>query len=236
MRPSPRWGDPRTAAWGDYEGDGHLDLAVADSVGPTRIYRNDGNAKHWLHVDLIGTQSNRFGIGARIEIVVLGNRQVREVSASAGYLGENSITAEFGLGFATAIDSVIVTWPTGVRQVVTPPAVDQRVVVTESSLTGVDDRPARPILLANRPNPFAVSTKLRYDLPSPGRIQLDIIDLSGRRVRTLAAGSEAAGRHDREWDGRSDRGTRVPPGVYLLRLRSKSFEVTRRMVFIPLSR
>ena len=123
-------------AWADIDGDGDLDMAKAHYVGPTWIYRNDTptTGKHWLHVNLVGMASNKSGIGARIQVVTGAVRQMQEVSASSGYLGAGSITAEFGLGAATSIDSLIVNWPSGIRQIVVPaPGVDRAFTVIEAS-------------------------------------------------------------------------------------------------------
>ena len=55
----------RGAAYGDYDGDGDLDVLVSNNNGPAALYRNDGgNRNHWLQLRLTGTKSNRDGIGA----------------------------------------------------------------------------------------------------------------------------------------------------------------------------
>ncbi len=218
-------------AWGDREGDGQLDLAVGDTLGALVVFHNDGHANHWLHVDLVGTTSNRFGIGARIEVLAAGTRYMREVTSNSGYLSGNSITAEFGLAAATTIDSVIVSWPSGIHQAIAPPSVDQRIVITEGATLGVPgDEPARSLLLSSLPNPFTESTRLVYVLPRAGRVRVDVVDLAGRTIRTLVSREDAAGRHECLWDGRTDGGDPVSPGVYLYRLRSGSFDVIRRVV------
>jgi len=73
-------------------------------------------------------------------------------------------------------------------------------------------------LLQNTPNPFVSSTRIAFTLPQRGRARLDVYDVAGRRVRTLADGELAAGRHDLAWDGRDDGGRRVAAGSYRYRL------------------
>ncbi len=88
-------------------------------------------------------------------------------------------------------------------------------------VTGLGDgqppRPAGPALAA-QPNPFNPRTLLRFASPAAGRVRLEIVDLAGRRVRTLVAGDLPAGEHAVAWDGRDDRGRSLPSGLYLARL------------------
>jgi hypothetical protein len=69
------------------------------------------------------------------------------------------------------------------------------------------------------PNPSSGTSTFRFALPRAGRAELSLYDLVGRRVRTLIAGSLAAGPHGTSWDGRDEGGSRVPDGLYWARLR-----------------
>ena len=73
-------------------------------------------------------------------------------------------------------------------------------------------------LLGNYPNPFNPQTRVVYELPADGHIELTIYDLRGRLQRVLLRGERGAGRHETVWDGRDDTGRTVPSGVYLCRL------------------
>jgi len=79
----------------------------------------------------------------------------------------------------------------------------------------VDPVVARPPSLAALPNPFGARTTIRYDLPSPERVNLFVADPSGRVVRRLVRGTQGAGAHSLDWDGRDDAGREVAAGVYL---------------------
>jgi hypothetical protein len=93
--------------------------------------------------------------------------------------------------------------------------------------------PARFALWQNRPNPFSTTTTLRFDLPVSATLRLEVFDAQGRRVRTLANGSWAAGYHNVTWDRRNESGGRVRPGVYLYRLTAGSFRAQKKMVLLP---
>ena len=135
-------GDPgisHGAAWADFDKDGDLDLYIANSgVYPTweadKLLRNNlSNGNHWLHVDVKGVASNASGIGARIRIVAGGSSQIREISGGSGYLSQNSLTAEFGLGAAAVADTVEVRWPSGVIDREYNVSADQAITITESA-------------------------------------------------------------------------------------------------------
>ena len=127
-----------SCAWGDYDNDGFMDLFVStgfDSYEPNLLYHNTGNANHWLKLQLIGTRSNRSGIGAKVRVQATINgrtfSQLREVSGGDGYSGQNDMRPNFGLGDATNIDLVRVEWPSGTVQELRNIAANQILTITE---------------------------------------------------------------------------------------------------------
>jgi hypothetical protein len=89
-----------------------------------------------------------------------------------------------------------------------------------------------PERVALRPNPFRARTRVSFSLPTAGAVDVGVFDLAGRRVRQLQRGWLAAGDHALAWDGRSDAGAAVRPGVYLVRLRASGRDATSRVVRI----
>ena len=75
----------------------------------------------------------------------------------------------------------------------------------------------------NYPNPFNPRTSIRYELPERTHVQLDIYDVTGRRVRTLLRGNKVAGSHVAIWDGLTDNGASSPSGIYIVRLKAENF-------------
>jgi hypothetical protein len=124
----------RGAAAGDYDNDGDPDLLAQNSNEAATLLRNDGgNARHWLGVRLVGRQSNRDGVGARVRVAAAGRVQLGECHAGHGYLSHSDTRLLFGLAATGRVDSVEVRWPSGRVDVVRGPAADRYVVVEEGS-------------------------------------------------------------------------------------------------------
>jgi flagellar hook assembly protein FlgD len=100
---------------------------------------------------------------------------------------------------------------------------------------GVPAKHARldgPNLGIPSPNPVAASSIITFSLPEATTVELAIYDVFGRRVAVLADGRLEAGQHSRAWDGRTDKGRRVSPGVYLVRMSTGEFSATRKAVVL----
>ena len=82
------------------------------------MLRNEGSSGHALVVRLIGTRSNRDGVGARLHLTAAGRTQIREVKAGSSYLGQNDLRQHFGLGTNTRADRLEVKWPSGQADIV----------------------------------------------------------------------------------------------------------------------
>ena len=103
----------RGAAFGDYDDDGDIDVLVANVAAQPTLMRNDGASGHWVRLRLEGRDSNRAGIGTRVEVTSGGQVQTDEVRSGASYLSQSDVQLHFGLGTATSIERVVVYWPSG---------------------------------------------------------------------------------------------------------------------------
>jgi hypothetical protein len=123
------------------------------------------------------------------------------------------------------LDENLYVFHSGARGCV--PEADARFVLLAGSsefIDGHDDRlpdpPARTALHRSYPNPFAVSTIIRYDLAQRESISLRIYDATGALARDLFHGMRGPGRYEAVWTGENDRGERVAPGIYFCRLKT----------------
>ena len=146
--------DGRAAAQVDWDQDGDVDLWVSNRNGPqVRFFRNDVPTNHhYLSVRLQGVTCNRDAIGARVQLVLAGNPQVRlskTLRAGAGFLSQSSKWIHFGVGDATEVDRLIVHWPAGSMEEFRGLLVDRHYrIVQASGRAQVWDRPERHVALA----------------------------------------------------------------------------------------
>jgi len=229
-------------SWGDYDNDGDLDLFVARTLNENQnnaFYMNaSGSQQSWLELDCHGTASNRSALGAKVRVKATVNGiafwQRRDIAGQEGYCAQN-LRVHFGLGEATVVDSVLITWPSGKSQVLTRVPARQLLTITEpGNTTGVKDAPAaRPQgyrLDQNYPNPFNPATQIAFSVPVAAAIQLKIFDTRGNEVRTLMDDFASAGAYAVSWDGTDAIGKRVASGVYFYRMRAAEFQQTRKMI------
>ena len=100
------------------------------TLGPYLLYHNNGNSNGWLKVVLRGTKSNASGIGAKLRLVARARTQYREYTGQH-YMGQNYIPVHFGLGSASRVSSLTITWPSGTTQTLTNIAINQTITVVE---------------------------------------------------------------------------------------------------------
>jgi hypothetical protein len=107
----------RGLACGDFDRDGDVDLLMTTNQGPALLYRNDlSSGYRSLRLRLVGTKSNRDGIGAVVRLYTADGMQTRTVKSGSSYLSQSELTVTFGLGARDAAQRITVAWPSGEAQ------------------------------------------------------------------------------------------------------------------------
>lgn len=189
--PFPSSDQIQSAAVGDLNNDGFIDLIAGYASGfnnPSgivdKVFMNNGNDNNWSKIDLEGVESNSNGIGARIVIQGDWGSQVREVRAGESYGTQNSLLTHFGLGTATTIDAITVSWPSGIVDTVNNVDGNQILTIREGQgLLSVDDVTAVSEISTLFPNP--TSTIINFTMNATDvNTTISVYDMLGRQVIT----------------------------------------------------
>lgn len=195
----------------DYDRDGDLDIAIANYRTAPGLWRNDYRGdNHYLTIkpDVPTAQL----IGTKIWVHIGNQRQLREIRAGSNYNGQNLPEAHFGLGEARVVDSVVISWVNGGRQVLYNVAADQLLEVT-----AIDPGLANGEWSAS-PNPFTNNVFFQGKLASAADPTIQVFDATGRLLTELTgADTYPENGWSLRWNtANADR--TLPTGVYYARL------------------
>ena len=123
----------RGVAFGDLDNDGRVDMVVSVLNGPAQLFHNiTDNGNHWILLKLVGTKSNRMGIGAQIRITTPdGKKQWSEVTTAVGYACSSDPRVHFGLGKNEKISEIQIRWPSGITQTMKDVSADRILTIEE---------------------------------------------------------------------------------------------------------
>ena len=124
----------RGAAFGDLNNDGKIDVVVTVLNGPPEIWMNrSSNLNHWIILKLVGVRSNRDGLGTKVKVTTSLGTQYNQATTAVGYNSSSDKRVHFGLGSAGVLDTIELTWPSGIKQVLKNVKADQILTVTEGA-------------------------------------------------------------------------------------------------------
>ena len=121
----------RGAAYADIDNDGALDVLVTTNGGRAWLFHNEDGTNHSLRMKLVGTKSNRDGIGAVVRVTSGGAKQWQMLRSGSSYLSQSELVLTFGMGAATKAEAVEVQWPSGQVDKIASLAADQTITVQE---------------------------------------------------------------------------------------------------------
>ncbi len=221
------WKGTSYSLWGDINGDGFLDAYIPHSEGKKFFISDAGNDNHWLLLNLqgdtsglraMGEKSNFSAIGARVTVRAGDLTVMRELAPSAGngYGSPFNHFLHFGLGAHEEIDSVVIRWPSGLRERYSATPVDTCLTIIEGFTLGIEE--------SGLPNPVSLNLTVRAScfsdhvifsvtIPEDTEVRIGIFDAAGRMVAVLEP--EIKGDvYEATWQP----GELVPAGVYFARL------------------
>ncbi len=121
----------RGAAYADIKNDGRLDLLVSTNGGPVALFQNEGGANQSIRLKLVGTKSNRDGIGATARVTSAGETQLQTLRSGSSYLSASELVLTFGLGRHARAETVEIRWPSGQVDELTNTVAGRTLTLTE---------------------------------------------------------------------------------------------------------
>lgn len=188
-------------AVGDLNNDGFLDIQNGSTI---RYGVPNGN--NWVKVTLQGIQSNRNGIGARVEIYGPWGKQIRDIRSGEGFRYMSSLNAHFGIGTSTVINQVIIKWPSGIVDTYNNVTPNQPLHVVEGATLGINAFESSVFTVY--PNPVKNTINIAINTANPVEfVTAQVYDLGGRMV------------HQTQVTNRTVTVNHLAKGTYILMLR-----------------
>ena len=100
-------------AYGDIDNDGFPDILLTTNAGPAYLFHNEGGTNHSLRIKLVGTKSNRDGIGAVVRLISGNDHQWKMLRSGSSYLAQSELVLTFGLAAHSKADAIEIQWPSG---------------------------------------------------------------------------------------------------------------------------
>ena len=123
----------RGAAYGDIDNDGAPDIVITTNGGPAQLFLNEGATNHALRIKLVGTRSNRDGIGSEVWVQSNTTSQKQMLTSGSSYLSSSELVLTFGLGTSTKANVIEIHWPSGAVTRLTNIKADQILTIREGT-------------------------------------------------------------------------------------------------------
>lgn len=191
-------------AVGDLNNDGFLDIQNG-----TTIRYGVPNGNNWVKVTLQGIQSNRNGIGARVEIYGPWGKQIRDIRSGEGFRYMSTLNAHFGIGTSTVVNQVVIKWPSGIVDIYNNVTPNQPLHVVEGATLGIDA--FESTVFTVYPNPVKNTINIAINTANPVEfVTAQVYDLSGRMV------------HQTQVNNQTVTVNHLAKGTYILMLRDSN--------------
>ena len=201
---------PPSGAIGDTNNDGFLDVFENGT-----IHLNNTNTNNWIKINTVGTDSNRNGIGARVELTTPAGKQIRDVRSGEGFRFMSSLNTHFGIGTETTIDHITIYWPSGIVDFIPNPAINTTLNILEGSALTIEDETLVDVSLY--PNPVKDILTVETTVALVNKVAT-VFDINGKRVLCQKLTTNTI------------KVAQLESGIYFLRLESEGKSIKRKFI------
>ena len=221
-------------AAGDFNNDGWQDLFLANNSG-SELFLNSGGNTNWVTLHLTQINGNRNAVGTRAVVKSGDLSMTRTITIGGSYISQSSLDLHFGLANNTLIDTLILHWSNGAVERHYDLNVNSSYDITEGFAVGVNDEsekftPSQFQISSAYPNPFNANITIEFILPERNDISVEIYDIMGRKVRTLINRNLLSGKHQLNWNGKTDSGATTGSGIYFVRINLNGSLINRKII------
>lgn len=232
--------DSRGLAKADIDNDGDEDVYIRNNRESGVLLRNDySGPNHWLQLEARGTTSNRFAIGTRFRLTAGSITRTDYVTGGNSYLSQSSPIVTFGLGQATSVDSLVVLWPAGGRDVFFNLQADRRyrIVEGEGNVTSVRTPSGERAPRGSQDLIFDIQTtpegiRISFGGSAGSFLEISVFNLLGQKISQIFKGTISTPQQEIIWNGRNNHGRQIGSGVYFIRMLSDANVRTKKVVMI----
>lgn len=225
------------SACSDIDMDGRVDLVIANAGrrDHVELFHNQAPQANWIGFQLEGVRSNRDAVGARIEVTDSDSIiRIEEVASGSGYASQNSLIQHFGLGKASSVSSLKVSWPSGRRQTFDNLDINQYYYVKEgeapqplgNTTTPVNNLELQEYNYNLYPNPTSDAFALELYLPKAVPLNVSIVDQMGRLAQPSQQLQAIAGHNNWTIHLQSD----LPAGTYRFLLQGEGINFSGSLI------
>jgi hypothetical protein len=208
----------------DYNNDGYPDIFTPSQSATliNGLYKNNGGTNNWISLRLEGVISNRSAIGARISCYANGMVQTREISSTSGQYTGSTLVQTFGIGTATAIDRIEIQWPSGARQVIANPGINQIYKILEAGTLGTSENKNNKSLTIY-PNPAKSDGNIYVNSMKSGNYDLTVTNYVGQRIKSLKVNLESG-------KSKAVNLGLLQPGVYIISASNNKERTSQKLI------
>jgi len=219
-------GDYFGTSWGDYNNDGAIDFFGSGHWSIHKLYENQFCPNNFLALNLVGTESNRNGIGVKVKLKIDDTEIFQTIIVGDGGCNFNSLPLEFGLGQNTIIDFIEIYWTNSTMQTITNVGANSFLTVIEGDPVNIAEN-NNDINIECYPNPFTTNFSVKVEKLETPYLDFDLFDINGKTIVQFHVDVHKSVKNNINFNLEE---YNLDPGIYYLKISSEKLIKTIKLV------